>query len=209
MDIGTHAVDMLLYWLGEQYPESVWATAYGAEDYCCHSRCPASVMANMVFPGGVQAVIECSKDSAGVPGEENFWMNFEFDIWGEKGRAWWKIRGDCGWQTDGMGEPEKYPTDFFKDDKAGQREFTRAAAMSLNGEPHRNNLENSLKGVNIIMGIYESCIRKRRIKMTDCFNDEIPDSLRREIIAREGLHPERLYHELIPLEKYKIEKESA
>lgn len=203
MDIGTHAIDMLLYWLGDQYPDSIWASAYGAEDYCCHSRCPASIMANLTFPGEIQAVIECSKDSVGVPGENNFWMNFEFDIWGGKGRAWWKIRGDYGWQAEGMSEPEKHPTDFFKDDKAGQREFTRAAAMSLReNKPHLNNLDNSMRGFNIIMGIYESCRLKGRVKMPKDFNDESPDSLRNEIIEREGLHPEKLYHELIPLEKY-------
>jgi predicted dehydrogenase len=207
MDIGTHAIDMLLYWLGDQYPESIWASTYGAEDYCSHSQCPASIMANLTFPENIQVIIECSKDSVGIPGEDNFWMNFEFDIWGDKGRAWWQIRGDYGWQVEGMPEPARHPTDYFKDDKCGQREFTRAAAMSLNGNKrHLNNLDNSMRGFNIMMGIYESCRKKRRINMPKAFNDETLDSFRKEIIEREGLHPEKLYHELIPLEKYEKTK---
>ena len=193
MCMGPHALDMLLYFLGDRPPVNVWATAYGAEDFHSTHAAPASVLANLTFPDDVQALWESSKDSVGTRGEERFWMHLEFDFWGENGWAWWKQARNWGYQVRGMSEPVTFPARWAEHEGPGQRAFTHAAAEWLDDEtkPHLNRLELHMVAVDTIMAMMKSALERRRIALPCEVEDDVIPALQADLEAREGVHPER------------------
>ena len=191
--VGPHAMDMLLYFLGERPPVNVWATAYGAEDFHCTHSAPAGVLGAVTFPDNVQALWESSKDSVGTRGEERFWMHLEFDFWAENGRAWWKQAQNWGYQVRGMAEPVTFPASFSEHEGPGQRAFTQAGVEWLDdaSRPHLNRLELHMVAVDTIMAMMKSALERRRIDLPCEVEDDVLHALQADLESREGVHPER------------------
>ncbi|MGI6384119.1 MAG: Gfo/Idh/MocA family protein [bacterium] len=157
LSMGPHMVDLLLFFLGDLSPVSVWAAASGMNGYDYGHPAPADMLIRYIFPDGITAYCEDAAGAVGTIGEEDFWQHLEFDFWGSRGRAWWRQNSDWGYHIEGEAAPVVETTSWARSDVPGQREFTRAMAAWLDGrEVHLNNLETALQGFEAIMGAFLS-----------------------------------------------------
>ena len=182
LSTGPHMVDLLLFFLNDAAPTQVWATAYDMNGYDWGHPAPANMMIEYTFPGQVVVLYEDAVEAVGTVGEPDLWQNLEFDIWGERGRAWWIQNREWGYQSDGMAAPRVEKTSWQTSDVPGQREFTRAIAYWLDDDAnvHANCLENALKGFDAIMAAFQSALVGRRLDLPA----EIPDDVVRRLEER-------------------------
>jgi hypothetical protein len=176
-------VDLLLFFLDDVMPTQVWSCAYGMNGQEYGHPAPASMLINLNFPGKIAVYWEDSDEAIGTIGEADgdwqtvdYWQHFELDFWGSKGRAWWKQNQDWGYESNGMDQPAVEKTGWFESDVPGQREFTRAMAHWLddNTRIHANCLANTMKGFEVIMGIFYSALLQERIQLpADVPNDVV------------------------------------
>jgi len=192
--VGSHVLDMVQLLLNDADPESVFATAYGAEDWHTSHPGPASVLADIIYPGRINVLLQMSKDGVGVRNAPSFWGSMGVDILCENGLVWWTESNGWGYQLHAMAEPERFKTLFSEDDAVGQGAFIEAIATWLKDpeQPHGNRLETGFRVYNIVCSIIQAATRGGRIRfdpstLTDCF-----DALRQKLIETEGDHPNRV-----------------
>ncbi|MFA6715581.1 MAG: Gfo/Idh/MocA family oxidoreductase [Victivallales bacterium] len=159
LSMGPHAIDLTLFLLDNPSLQKIWATGYAMNGHEYGHPAPAHILGRINFAPDLTVYLEDADDAVGVFGENGgYWQHMELDIWGGRGRAWWKQNQDWGYQTTGMNEPECFPTGWFKSDELGQREFTRAMAHWLDDDrcEHDNSLRFSLQGYEVLMGLLQS-----------------------------------------------------
>jgi len=186
--MGPHLMDLVLLFLGEAAPESVWATGYdiGTEPYEATHRAPQSMMAQYTFPNNTRVFFDCTPKCLGTPGETGFWMHMSIDFWCSNGRAWYTQNRGWGVHLEGMSEPVTGPSDFMEEDVPGQRDFTAAAGRWLDdpSQKHLNCFENSIRGFEALMAAQHSCYLGRPVDVPSGFTDpqwqELRDRLGRE-----------------------------
>lgn len=173
--MGPHVVDLLMYLLGGEQPENVWACARGMNGYDYDHPAPANMLIRYVFPSSVVAYVEDADDCVGTPNTPGFWMHMEYNFWGTRGRAWWTQDRDWGYQSEGMAEPHVARTCWKEDDLPGQREFTRAMAHWLDDDQnvHINNLEVALAGFSMIMGAMQSALTGQQVDLPAAVPDDV------------------------------------
>ena len=173
--MGPHVVDLLMYLLGGEQPENVWACARGMNGYDYDHPAPANMLIRYVFPSSVVAYVEDADDCVGTPNTPGFWMHMEYNFWGTRGRAWWTQDRDWGYQADGMTEPHVARTCWTEDDLVGQREFTRAMAHWLDNDKnaHINNLDTALAGFSMIMGAMQSALTGQQVDLPAEVSDDV------------------------------------
>lgn len=182
LSMGPHLVDLLLFFLGDTSPSRAWACANGMNGYKYKHPAPANMMIRYVFPDNLVVYCEDAEDCVGTPGETNYWQHLEYDFWGAAGRAWWTQNRDWGYIADGMAKPHVLPTSWAADDVPGQREFTRAMAHWLDDtQVHRNCLENSLIGFDMIMAALLSAYLNKDVVVPSDITDEIVVALERRL----------------------------
>lgn len=189
LSMGPHLVDLLLFCLDDVMPNQVWSCAYGMNGHEYGHPAPANVLITLSFPPKIAVYIEVSEEAIGTVGEADgdwqgfgYWQHFELDFWGCRGRAWWKQNQDWGYRSYGMDQPCVEKTDWLASDVPGQREFTRAMAHWLDDDVkvHANCLANTLKGFDVIMGIFYSALVQKRI----CLPADIPDDVVQQLEER-------------------------
>ncbi|GEM_PF-496784 len=169
-DMATHLMDLVLAVLGDQPPVAVWATAGGACEYHDPTRlCPDNLLATYTFPGGVRVLFEAGTTPlgtsdfpgtggrlAGVPGSV-----MSLDVWGTRGRCWWRERGSWGYQTEGMAQPHIEQTSLGQ---AMPRSFQSIAEWLERGTPHRCRLDLAQVGFQALIAGYRSALYGRRLE---------------------------------------------
>ncbi|MHB8996417.1 MAG: Gfo/Idh/MocA family protein [Armatimonadota bacterium] len=187
MSMGPHMMDLLLLFLGEAQPESVWATGHelwdpkpGQPDYRDTHISPEHLLAEYWFPGNIRVMFDCSRDSLGTPGPEiNFWMHLHFDFLGTKGRLYLTQNGGYWYQSEGMAEPIHGESSWDTQGRTGQRDFTAAVGEYLEtGKPHLNRWEVAKAGFSALIGAQQSIYEGKRIDFPQTFTDEQWQALR-------------------------------
>lgn len=179
MSMGPHTMDLLLMFLNEAAPEAVWAMGYeiwqptpGQPDYRDTHLSPEHLLAEYWFPGNVRVVFDCSADSLGTPGEDNFWMHLHFDFLGSHGRLYLTQNRGYWYQTEGMAQPEYGESSWTTQGWQGQRDFTAAVADALDGKrPHLNRFAVGKNGVNALLGAQQSIYEGRQVALPPTFTD--------------------------------------
>jgi len=183
LSMGPHMMDLLMFFLDGLSPDTVWACASGwnGEDY--GHPAPANVLARFTYRNGLVVYLEDAEDCVGTQGESDYWMHFELDFWGTKGRAWWLQNRDWGYQCEGMDKAFSAPSIWLDDAEPGQREFTRAMALWLDDDTkvHVNCLANSLKQCNQIMGAVLSALTGETIALPAEVGDDVVMNLERQL----------------------------
>ena len=186
LSMGPHLVDLLLFFLNDVMPTQVWSCAYGMNGHEYGHPAPANMLIALTFPEKLVAYIEDSDEAIGTIGEPNgdwesvgYWQHFELDFWGSGGRAWWKQNQDWGYQSHGMDQPCVEKTGWLVGDDPGQREFTRAMAHWLADDTkvHANCLVNTMRGFEVIMGIFYSALLQKRILLPADFPNDVVQQL--------------------------------
>jgi predicted dehydrogenase len=192
MSMGPHMMDLLLLFMNEAQPESVWSMGYeiwdakpGQPDYRDTHRSPEHLLAEYWFPGNVRVFFDCSRDALGTPGEESFWMHLHFDFLGSRGRLYLTQNKGYWYQCEGMAEPIHGESSWDKQGWAGQRDFTAAVADHLDGKnPHLNRFEVGKAVVNNLLAAQQSIYENRRIDLphtlTDMQWEELRERLRQQ-----------------------------
>ena len=184
VDIATHLMDCMLYFMDDSPPVGVWASADGANDFENPTeRGPDNLFAAYSFGNGARGFFEAVRKPLGtanfpIENRENLepWQpeRCNLDLWATKGRLWWREYGTWGYQTEGMAMPFVEKTHFVSDDLAAQREFTRAIGAWLDDEskPHLNRYELAKVGTELIFGAYRSALEGKRLDLPADFDDE-------------------------------------
>ena len=174
LSMGPHMVDLLLFFLGDISPVSVWATASGMNGYDYGHPAPADMLIRYIFPSGITAYCEDAAGAVGTMGEDDFWQHLEFDFWGSRGRAWWRQNSDWGYHVEGAAVPVIEATSWAESDVPGQREFTRAMAAWLDGDAvHLNCFDTALQGFEAIMGAFLSAYTGQVIDLPAAVPEDI------------------------------------
>ncbi len=175
MGMGPHTMDLLLMFLGEAMPESVWAMAQdiSEESYEASHKAPQSIFAEYWFPGGIRAFFDCSPEALGTPGEESFWMHLHFDFLGSEGRLYLTQNNGYWYQKNGSAEVISGESSWDNQGFEGQRDFTAAVADWLDGgAPHLNRYELHKNVVRALLGAQQSVYMGHRIDFPLAFTDE-------------------------------------
>ena len=183
LSMGPHMMDLLMFFLDGASPDTVWACARGwnGEDY--GHPAPQNVLARFTYPNGLVVYLEDAEDCMGTLGETEYWMHFELDFWGTKGRAWWLQNRNWGYQCEGMAQAFSAPSIWNDDEEPGQRAFTRAMALWLDDETkvHVSCLEHALKQFNQIMGVMLSALTGEIIPLPAEVDDDVVRKLEKEL----------------------------
>jgi len=186
MSMGPHMMDLLMLFLDEAQPESVWAMGYDIveEGYQAYHRSPERLLAEYWFPNDVRVIFDCDADCLGTPGEESFWMHLHFDFLGSNGRLYLTQNQGYWYQSEGMAEAVRGESSWDSQGLAGQRDFTAAVAEALDGgKPHLNRFEVGKAAFNALIGAQQSIYEGRRIDFPHTFTDEQWTELREELKA--------------------------
>jgi predicted dehydrogenase len=193
MSMGPHMMDLLMLFLDEAQPESVWAMGYDIveESYQAWHRSPERLLAEYWFPNDLRVIFDCDADCLGTPGEESFWMHLHFDFLGSKGRLYLTQNKGYWYQTEGMAEPVHGESSWDTFGWIGQRDFTAAVADALDGgEPHLNRFEVGKAVFNALIGAQQSIYEGCRIYYPHTFTDEqwtqLREQMKADMAAREG-----------------------
>jgi len=191
--VGSHHIDQIQSLLGEPDPETVLATAYGAEDWHSNHPGPASMFASVVYPDRIALHAEFSKDAVSVPDSPGFWMSCGIDIVTDTGMIRWTECNGTQYQFEGMTKPIRFESNFFDDDPAGQGAFTEAIATWLDDEnkPHGNRLETAIRVFRIVCTMIQSASRNGRMKYDPATLEDCYEELHQKLLSIEGDHPER------------------
>jgi predicted dehydrogenase len=170
MEQGVHMIDMLLYLFGD--PEVEWVMGAVGDIEECRGTvhpAPAFVIGYIAFANGVRAELECGRSfpraiDFGPEFEQQTWLQKRVQILGTEGLLDAVVRHSCrmlkagnSWQTLAEG-PQGWDNATI--------EFYREMVRSLEeGGEHRNNAEVSLRGFEIIHGIFQSAMSKDRVKL--------------------------------------------
>lgn len=178
LSMGPHMVDLVLYFLNDPAPVDAFACAYGMNGYDYSHPAPANMMIRYRFDD-ITVYMEDAEDALGTPGETEFWMHFELEFWGTKGRAWWTQNRDWGYQAHGMSELHTGASKWFDSDVPGQREFTRAMAQWLDDDSkvHLNCLDTNLKGFDMIIGAMQSAYTGKCVKLPAKIDNDLTAKL--------------------------------
>jgi len=165
--MGSHLVDLLLYFLGDVQPARAWATAVGVNGYDNGHQAPAHILAQLNFPDDVTAYIEDAEDAVGTRGEGFLYHHLELDFWGTSGRAWWTQNRDWGYQSHDMDSAVVEESIWANDHIEGQRQFTLDLLRWLDDDSvvHRNRLDVALTGYDVIAAVVQSALEGRRIDL--------------------------------------------
>ncbi|MEN6546205.1 MAG: Gfo/Idh/MocA family oxidoreductase [Armatimonadia bacterium] len=196
MSMGPHMMDLLLLFLGEAQPESVWAMGYeiwepteGKPDYRDTHKSPEHLFAEYWFPNDIRVMFDCSRDCLGTPGpgETSFWMHLHFDFLGSKGRLYLTQNAGYWYQNDGMATPLHGESSWDNQGWKGQRDFTAAVADHLDGKKlHLNRFEVGKAGFNALIGAQQSIYENRRIHFPNTFTDDQWHALRARLLAEQN-----------------------
>jgi predicted dehydrogenase len=196
LDICTHLIDCILFLVGDAKPTGVWASAAGTRNFGNpDERAPVDMIATYSFASGARAFFEAVEHALGTanfPIDEKLeaWQpeRCNFDVWGTKGRFWWREYGTWGYQLEGMAKPFVERTHFFRDDLQAQHLFTRAIGEWLDDErkPHLNRFELARAGTDVLFGAYLSALRGRRIDLPAKVTDADVAALRAKLEAAGG-----------------------
>jgi len=186
MSMGPHTMDLLLMFLNDATPQSVWAMGYElwepkpeTNDYRNTHLSPERLLAEYWFPGDVRVIFDSSADALGTPGEDNFWMHLHFDFLGSRGRLYLTQNRGYWYQTEGMAEPVHGESSWDKQGWQGQRDFTAAVADALDGtRPHLNRFETGRNTVDALLAAQQSVYLGRRIDLPHTYTDEEWTALR-------------------------------
>ncbi len=180
--MGSHVIDLLLYFLGEAEPTRVWAMANGMNGYDNAHPAPANMLLQLNFPGDVTAYYEDAEDAVCTRGVKHFWLHMELDFWGAEGRAWWTQDRDWGYQTHDMAAPHVQPSRWCDDHIEGQRLFTRDLIRWLDDDDfvHLNRLDVALAGFDVIMAAVHAALLGQRVALPT----DVPDDVMIQIEAK-------------------------
>ena len=183
LSMGPHMLDLVTFFLGGAFPDTVWACARGwsGEEY--GHPAPENMLVRYTYPGGLVVYLEEAADCIGTPGETEFWQHFELDFWASAGRAWWTQNRDWGYQAEGMDGAFTAKSRWAEDEAPGQREFTRAMAHWLDDDRnvHVNCLESALKHFNAAMGAMLSAVTGEKVDLPAAVDDEVVARLKKEL----------------------------
>jgi len=174
-------------------PTEVWATSCGAEGWYSQIMhfAPSETAARILFPNRTEAWFTNTSRPVGLLGNDSQWMHLDLAFWGTEGRAWYTQCEGWGYQTHGMAEPYVAPSSWDPDNVPAQREFTRALAAWIGDPPveHECNLERSLRGFRLIMGMFKSSLTGQVWNWEDEVTDADLVALQQLMEAREGYSP--------------------
>jgi predicted dehydrogenase len=183
LQMGTHMMDLVMFFLGGAAPDTVWACARGWNGEESGHPAPANVLARFTYRNGLVVYVEDADDCIGTLGETAYWMHFELDFWGTQGHAWWLQNRDWGYVYTGMEQPFSAPSRWETDEEPGQREFTRAMAHWLDDDAqvHINCLDKSLNQFNQIMGAMLSALTGEKVALPAQIDEDVMAQLEKKL----------------------------
>jgi len=167
MEQGTHMVDMVLWLAGD--PEVEWVMGQVAdveEGRATVHPSPAFVVGYIAFRNGMRCVAECGRRFQRAVGLEDVtWLQKRAQVIGTEGIVDAVVAHHCkvlntkspGWQTLTLG------SDGW--DNATIRFYAEMYDVLTHGGTHRNNAGASLKGFEIMHGIYQSALARGRAEI--------------------------------------------
>lgn len=167
MEQGTHMVDMVLWLAGD--PEVEWVMGQVAdveEGRTTVHPSPAFVVGYIAFQNGMRCVAECGRRFQRAVGLEDVtWLQKRAQVIGTEGVVDAVVAHHCkvlntkkpGWQTLALG------SDGW--DNATIRFYAELYDVLTQGGVHRNNADASLKGFEIMHGIYQSALARGRAEI--------------------------------------------
>ena len=167
MEQGPHVVDMILYLAGD--PDVEWVMGQIAdvdEGRTTVHPSPEFVVGYIAFRNGMRCVLECGRKFQRAIGLENeTWLQKRVQTIGTEGIVDAIVAHHCkvlntksqGWQTLALG------SDGW--DNATIRFYAELHDVLREGGTHRNDAVPSLKGFEIIHGIYQSALARDRTEI--------------------------------------------
>ena len=170
MEQGPHMVDMLLFLLDD--PEVEWVMGAVGDVEAGRSTvhpAPAFVVGYIAFANGVRAELECGRSfppaiDFGPEFQKQTWLQKRTQVLGTEGVLDAVVRRSCRilkaghpWQTLAEG-PQGW-------DNATIELYRELAHVLAHSGEHRNNARASLRGFEIIHGIYQSALQHDRVQL--------------------------------------------
>jgi predicted dehydrogenase len=187
-DMDTHLMDLVLLAVGDVPPIAVLATIEGGETYKhAYLNCPENMFAVYTFTGGIRVFFESARQAFGTADFPNSDPRCNIDIWGTKGRIWWRENGTWGYQIEGMARQFIGRSVFGKDDLPAQYRFTKAIAEWLDDDNklHHCRFELAKMGFDAIMGGYRSALEGKRLDFPAKLTEEEWEKLRDKLTAKD------------------------
>jgi len=167
MEQGTHMVDMVLWLAGDPAVEWVMGQVADVEEgrTTVHPA-PAFVVGYIAFQNGLRCVAECGRRFQRAVGLEDVtWLQKRVQVIGTEGIVDAVVAHHCkvlntsspGWQTLTLG------SDGW--DHATIRFYAELYDVLTGAGVHRNNADASLKGFEIMHGIYQSALARGRTEI--------------------------------------------
>ena len=157
LEQGTHLIDLVLSFNEDTPPEWVMGQVDGVGGFRKPHSAPDAAMAAIYFQNGVRALVECGTNAPDVSRYEQSNSNFHAEVYGSEGQAMCTL--GYGWREwikgqDAWGETRKT--------SGGQKELTEAMCDWLDDDAkkHPTRLEISLISFDIIMGVYQSALKR-------------------------------------------------
>jgi len=184
-DMDTHLMDLVLLAVGDVPPTAVWSTIEGGETYNhAYLNCPENMFAVYTFTGGIRVFFESTRQALGAADFPNCNPRCNIDIWGTKGRIWWRENGTWGYQIEGMARQFMGRSVFGEDDMPAQYRLTKAIAEWLDDENkiHHCRFELAKMGFDAIIAGYKSALEGRRIDLPTEVTDADWEALKQKLI---------------------------
>ena len=190
-DMDTHLMDLVLLSIGDVPPTAVWATIDGCETYQMDwLNCPENLMAVYTFDGGIRVFFESTRQALGTADFPASNPRCNIDIWGTKGRIWWRENGSWGYLLDEKENQFIESTDFSHDDMIAQQRFTQAIATWLEDEsqPHHCRYSLAKLGFTTIMAAYRSALIGKKVSIPPYLQDTEWERLRKNLIQSKAIN---------------------
>lgn len=185
-DQGVHLVELAHAFTGFAEPTAVFAQVSGAAELDTDQPSPDRVFAAIRFADGTLAHLMTGDTAPVVAPSEPFYLQKRIAAYGSEGFAHWTM---FGWER--FTGPDGYASgthDYAQEDEAGQAALTDAA-FALLSDPaasHPTRIERSLAEFNVVLGAYQSALRRAPVALPCDPPADLIGSLRRALSADGG-----------------------
>jgi len=184
---GTHITDLLFAFQGDRPPASVFGAVSGDGRMDDTHAAPEMSQATLTFSDGTRAALECGANAPQALGApSSVYMHKRIAVYGARGFVEWQMEA---WErsTPERGH-EQGAYRYVEEDLLGQAALTDAACAWLADDAavHPNNLATSLAEVNVLLGLYESALRRAPVALPFAPEEDLLPALKVTLGRRRG-----------------------
>ncbi len=162
---GIHILDLMFAFSGYPRAEKVFAAASGYDDIDGTHASPRSTSAVITFEGGIRGILQSGEGYPVFEPNPYPWMHKRVAVYGTHGHLHWRM---AGWERSARGRRVlRGPQDYGAQDIQGQAALTNAMFDWLEdaGRPAPTNLTTSLDEWLVLLGCYESALKRRSVDL--------------------------------------------